>query len=366
MKILNPKKMSFWAVSFLLFLPFLTFAQQKSQPKAKAKRTNSTISFVEKKGENRVEVNAFGKPFTAYFFAPDSVSKKPVLYPIRSAKGTIITRQYPFVKIAGERVDHPHHIGMWLNYESVNGFDFWNNSTAIKDRTRYGTVKHTAFSTATLPDGKGKLTSSADWFDTDGKGRLLLKEETTYFFAANDSQRIIDRVTTLIAQDTTVVFKDVKDGMFAIRVARELEHPSDKPDIFVDANGIETKVDKLDNTNITGSYRSSEGVEGEAVWSTRARWVNLRGRMGNENISLCIFDHPKNLSYPTYWHARGYGLFAANPLGAAVFSKGKETLNFTLAPKERITFRYRTVVTSGKPSDSALNTLATDFATQKY
>jgi hypothetical protein len=67
-----------------------------------------------------------------------------------------------------------------------------------------------------------------------------------------------------------VTFADVKDGMFAIRVVRELEHPSDKPDVFVDANGIETKVDKLDNTGISGKYHGSNGVNGEEVWATRA------------------------------------------------------------------------------------------------
>ncbi len=347
------------AIAALLIQPIIGFTQKKATPK-------NSISFIEKKGENRVEVLAGGKPFTAYFFAPDSVSKKPVLYPIRSARGTIVTRQYPFVKIAGERVDHPHHFGMWLNYESVNGFDFWNNSTAIQDRSKYGTIKHRAVKLTKLPNGKGSLSSSADWIDNDGKGKLLLKEETTYFFAANDSQRIIDRITTLTAQDTTVLFKDVKDGMFAIRVARELEHPSDKPDVFVDANGIETKVEKLDNTFITGNYRSSEGTEGESVWSTRARWVNLSGKIKAEDISICIFDHPKNLSYPTYWHARGYGLFAANPLGASVFSKGKETLNFSLKPKETVTFRYRTVISTGKPTEATLNAVANDFAQQKY
>ena len=35
---------------------------------------------------------------------------------------------------------------------------------------------------------------------------------------------------------------------------------------------------------------------------------------------------PEEPGHPTHWHARGYGLFAANPLGAKVFSEGKEQL----------------------------------------
>lgn len=331
----------------------LTTAQQKK---------NDQIKLVVKEGENKVDVLVDNKPFTSYFYPSDQILKKPVLYPILTSNGTTITRGYPFATRAGERVDHPHHVGMWLNYESVNGFDFWNNSTAIKDRTKYGTIKHTGIIESKGGIGKANLTVTADWIDTDGKGDLLLKEKTTYVFHSKGNQRIIDRITTLTAQEKEVVFKDVKDGFFAIRVARELEHPSDKPDVFVDANGIETKVDKLDNTGITGNYRSNEGIEGENVWSTRGKWTNLSGKIKDEDISIAIIDHPKNVNYPTYWHARGYGLFAANPLGEKVFSNAKKELNLTLAPKQSVTFRYRTVVTSGKVSDETLNKLASDFA----
>ena len=330
-----------------------------------AQSKKDRIQLIIKDKEHKVEVTVDGKPFTSYFYPSDSILKKPVLYPIATSKGTIITRGYPFETRAGERVDHPHHVGMWLNYESVNGFDFWNNSTAIKDRTKYGTIKHTGIIETNGGYNKANLKVKADWVDTDGKGKTLLKESTNYIFQAKGNQRIIDRITTLTAQNEEVSFKDVKDGFFAIRVARELEHPSDKPDIFVDANGIETKVDKLDNSGITGNYHTSEGVDGEAAWSTRGKWNNLTGKIKGEDISIAIIDHPSNVNYPTYWHARGYGLFAANPLGEKIFSKDKKELNFKLAPNQSIIFRYRTVITSGKISDETLNKLAEDFSKSK-
>ena len=330
-----------------------------------AQSKKDRIQLIIKDKEHKVEVTVDGKPFTSYFYPSDSILKKPVLYPIATSKGTIITRGYPFETRAGERVDHPHHVGMWLNYESVNGFDFWNNSTAIKDRTKYGSIKHTGIIETNEGYNKANLKVKADWVDTDGKGKTLLKESTNYIFQAKGNQRIIDRITTLTAQNEEVSFKDVKDGFFAIRVARELEHPSDKPDIFVDANGIETKVDKLDNSGITGNYHTSEGVDGEAAWSTRGKWNNLTGKIKGEDISIAIIDHPSNVNYPTYWHARGYGLFAANPLGEKIFSKDKKELNFKLAPNQSIIFRYRTVITSGKISDETLNKLAEDFSKSK-
>ena len=54
-----------------------------------------------------------------------------------------------------------------------------------------------------------------------------------------------------------------------------------------------------------------------------AGWCKVYGKMGNDSISIAIIDHPENPNYPTFWHARGYGLFAANPLGEKIFTNGK-------------------------------------------
>jgi hypothetical protein len=322
-----------------------------------------TVQFVRKDADRKVDVMIDGQFFTAYIYPSESVLKKPVLFPIKTSKGTTITRGFPLEPRPNERTDHPHHVGLWLNYESVNGLDYWNNSTAIDSVQRllkYGTIRHTGIVQA--KNGKvGKLKVTADWVEKDGTGKIVLKEKTQYKFSGINNLRIIDRQTTLTAFDGDVAFNDVKDGFLAIRVARELEHPSDKPDVFTDANGIETKVKVLNNDGVVGKYKSSEKIEGEAVWSTRAKWMNLTGKIGNENIAIAMIDNPKNINYPTYWHARGYGLFALNPLGEKVFSKEKKTLNFKLKKGESVTFNYRIVVKSGELSDAELDKLTMDF-----
>ena len=63
--------------------------------------------------------------------------------------------------------------------------------------------------------------------------------------------------------------------------------------------------------------------------------------MDGEPVTLAMLDHPSNPGFPTYWHARGYGLFAANPLGESIFTEGKKELNLTLEPRQSTTFRYR-------------------------
>lgn len=311
----------------------------------------------------KIDVTIDGKPFTTFFYPSEDVLKKAVLYPIITAKGTNIVRGWPFDPRAGERIDHPHHVGLWQNYESVNGFDYWNNSTAIKPEDRikkYGTIRHTGITSIKSSKKKGELTATADWISKDGTGELTARETTTYVFSGKGNTRIIDRISTIKAE-TDIVFKDVKDGMIAIRVARQLEHPSKTAEVFTDANGIATQVPTLDNTGVTGSYRNSEGIEGEDTWGKRAKWCNLRGQINDDKVNLVIIDHPKNTGYPTYWHTRGYGLFAANPLGQNVFSKGKESLNLTLKKGESVTFRYRIIVASESLTDEVINKQMSDF-----
>lgn len=322
------------------------------------------VDLVDNKKDKKVEVSIDGKPFTSYFYPGEDVLKKAVLYPVMTAKGTLITRGWPLDPRGSERVDHPHHVGIWLNYEDVNGNDYWNNSNAVDHAKRaYGTIVHTGITSMKSGKNKGELTVTADWIDKDGK--LTLKEVTTFTFSGKGDTRMVDRSTTLTAVNGEVAMPDIKDGMFAIRVARELELPSNKPEIFTDASGIATKVPVMNNAGITGNYRNSNGIEGEEVWAKRAIWCNLTGKIKDEDISVAIIDHPKNVGYPAYWHARGYGLFAVNPLGQKALSNGKDELNFKLKKGESTTFRYRLVVASEHLKDAALNELAADYAKTK-
>ncbi|TFG94010.1 MAG: hypothetical protein E4H13_15455 [Calditrichales bacterium] len=304
-----------------------------------------------------VNVTVNGQPFTAYLYTDQVPTlKKPVLFPIYTAGGHAITRAYPLQKVAGERVDHPHHVGSWLNYGDVNGLDFWNNSGAIPAERieEMGAIRHDKIKKMTSGNGRGVLEVSASWINAHGQ--VLLTEDTRFVFRADKDSRTIDRMTTLTAGDAPVAFNDNKEGMFAIRVTRALEHPSDKPVELSDAHGQKTDVPVMDNTGVSGNYLSSTGVEGEDVWAKRAEWVALRGELDGEKVAVVIFDHPQNVGYPTYWHARGYGLFAANPLGQSVFSEGKEVLNFSLEANKSVTFKYRTQILSQDVDIKKLNT----------
>ena len=315
-----------------------------------------------KPSEKKVDVLIGGKLFTSYIY-PDNVAK-PVLWPVISDGGNELTRQYPFKNKAGERVDHPHHVGIWLNYGDVNGLDFWNNSEAISpDRAdKFGTIYHETIESMESGKGEATLKTTASW--KDSKGNKLLDETTKYTFSVDGSTRVIDRSTMLRAVNGKVDITDNKEGMFAIRLTRELELPSTGKLKLTDSHGVVTEVDASDDKTANANYLSSEGIEGGDVWGTRAKWMKLYGEINGEKVAIVIFDHPANAGYPTYWHARGYGLFSANTLGQKVFSKGKEEMNFSLEKGEAVIFKYRLAVFSGEPTVDEIEELSKQFESQ--
>ncbi|TDH21686.1 hypothetical protein EXU57_19375 [Segetibacter sp. 3557_3] len=318
------------------------------------------VRFVQDDKAQKVDVMIDGKLFTSYLYKSDI--DKPVLYPLHTASGTLVTRGFPLNSQPNERTDHPHHIGLWFNYGDVNGLDFWNNSYAIKpeDKPKFGSIRHRRIVKTENGKDKGTLVVEADWVDS--KGNVLLKEQTAFTFRGNANSRTIERVGTLTAQKERVSFKDNKEGVLGVRVSRELEIPSDKPEIYTDAQGVPTKVAVLNNEGVTGTFLTSEGKTGNDVWGTRGKWCMMYGKKKGEPVAITIVDHPSNPGYPTYWHARGYGLFAANPLGQEALSGGKEKLNYSLDPGKSVTFRYQVIINNGTlPTPAQLNTAATAF-----
>lgn len=269
---------------------------------------DDAVELEERPGENRIDVTVDGELFTTYRWGGDLT--KPTCWPVHTPNGRPVTRGYPLDPMPGDSEDHPHHIGFWLNYGDVNGYDFWNN--AGQDEPGYGTVFHEEV--REVEGGNpGTLRVATEWIDDD-ENDLHLTEETTFDFHVNEHWRTIDRETTLTAE-RDVDLTDNKEGFCAIRVHNAL---------------------RLDNT---GDYLTSEDVEGNDAWGTRADWVRLDGEIEEDPVSVTIMDHPDNVGSPTHWHARDYGLFSANPLGAEAF--GGDSLGFELPEGESTTFRFR-------------------------
>lgn len=322
------------------------------------------IQIINREDKKRIDVFIDQAHFTSYLFSEAGSSlKKPILYPLKTASGTNVTRGWPFDKKAGERVDHPHHAGHWLNYGDVNGLDFWNHSehTPEERLPGMGSIVHRSVKNTYNGKNSAGFEVEMDWLRPDGS--TILKEETHFIFHKDDNLRIVDRITKLTAVDGPVDFTDNKEGMIAIRVTRALEHQDPNPVLLSDENGKARTEKVVSNEGVTGMYLSESGVTGTDVWGTRSPWMILSGTIEQESVSIAIIDHPQNPGYPTYWHARGYGLFAANPLGQKKLSNGKDELNFHLDKEESVTFNYRIAIMNN-PTDarSDVISLAKAFA----
>ncbi len=291
------------------------------------------VAVIENKAEQNLKVRIDGALFTSLLYA-DSL-KKHVLYPVILKGGLAVTRGWPIAPQPLDPVDHPHQIGVWFNYGDVNGADYWNNSTKIDtNKKAYGTIRVREISGLKSGKGAGKVTVTAVWYNPGGKA--VLEEQSDFTFRDERGLRIIERTTRLRAL-TDVLFRDNKEGLFGIRVSPQLQLPSEKA---VDVWMADGSAKRLVVPKASGEYESSAGIKGESVFATRSGWLKLSGSLGEKSVSIVLMDHPQNVNYPGFWMARGYGLFAINPLGAEVYTGGREKLNFSLKTGEYVLFRH--------------------------
>ncbi|MCX6953698.1 MAG: PmoA family protein, partial [Verrucomicrobia bacterium] len=248
------------------------------------------------KADDRVRVEIDGTLFTEYVFKG---AYRPYCYPVLAADGTGLTRDFPMKQGTGEDEDHPHHRSLWFAYGDVNGVDFWNQDDAGSRRPK-GKIVHDALLEAAGGSATGTIRARNRWVAPDGR-EFCIDERTMRFSAEGDS-RIMDMEISLKAPvDAPVQLGDNKDGGMAVRVAQWMNLP--RP-----PNGRRF-------TGGAGHLVTARGDRDEAAWGKRADWCDYFAERNGKTYGIAIFDHPQNLRHPTWWMARDYGLFAANPFG---------------------------------------------------
>jgi hypothetical protein len=292
-----------------------------------------------------IEIAVDGKPFSTLYFGPEAM--KPYMHPLRTADGKIVTRGYPIVDTPGETHDHPHHKGLWFAHGEVNGLDFWSPESNTGPLKKGHIVLEKIVK---VQSGKksGMMTVVFDWKTPEQK--TLLTETRTTTIYSDPKLRVMDFDIHLQAGPEKVVFGDTKEGTFAIRLATPLDEPTGK-----EKPGIAAP---------TGKMTSAEGKTGEKnVWGKRSNWVDYCGKIDGEELGIAIFDHPQNPKHPTYWHARSYGLFAANIFGEHDFYNDKSRNgSVTVQPGESLRFRYRVVIHPGDTQAANIAELYKEYA----
>jgi hypothetical protein len=266
---------------------------------------------------DRVVVTIDGEPFTEYLFEKEGL-RRPVLFPIHGPHGITLTRSWPVgPRLPGDPDDHPHHESFWFAHGDVNGHDFWTCRRGER-------IKH-----ATLTVGDGHIVTTNRWLAPDGS--TVCGDRRVLRFSTDGPHRIIDHEIAIGATHGPLVFGDTKEGTMAIRVRPELN----------------TKASK-DGPRATGHYVNAAGERDNAAWGKPAAWVDLSGEVDGQRVGIACFDHPTNLRHPTCWHARDYGLFAANPFGLHDFTKApKGAGRFELQKGETLTLRHRWIFHEG-------------------
>ncbi len=300
-------------------------------------------------GPEQIAVQIDGQPFTIFHIGGADLNR-PYLHPLRSASGKIVNRSFPAGQLPGETTDHPHHAGLFYGHGDVNGFNYWAVQNVAKpqppDSANFGRIVLQKVAAVKSGTESGSVDVVLTWLKPDGAPLLTETRRTTFY--AHPELRIIDFDFDFAAIDT-VVFRDTKEGTFAMRMATSLDEPPAKP--------------RAGGPARTGKLRNAQGGEGEPnVWGKRSEWVDYSGRIDGERVGVVMMDHPGNPRHPTYWHSRGYGLHSINPFGVSDFLNDKtQNGSLTIAPGQHVRFRYRVVIHPGA-SPARLADLYREFA----
>lgn len=235
--------------------------------------------------------------------------ENPCLYPLNAVGNRLVVRGYPFVHHAGEARDHPHHRACWFAHGDVDSHDFWHDKNCtirVKEHSIDG----------------ARLWWVAEWASSDGP---LATEERTMTFSGDDTTRTIDFSFILRPLGDALTFGDTKEGTFALRVSPTL---------------------RLKGARARGRIENARGERDGDCWGKRAASVLYEGPIDGRLVRLSISDDQENPRHPTWWHARDYGLFAANPFGKRAF-EGGEAMPMRITNDEPLRLKYTLELASG-------------------
>ena len=276
--------------------------------------------------------------FAEYVVTHDGTNM-PYLWPIYGPTQKAMTRAYPMAMVEGEQHDHPHHRGLCFGHESIGGYDTWAERATFEEQlenknpervakakerlTHLGTIQHRKFETLEAKNGTATIVALSDYLDNAGK--KLLEERRTMIFSVSGDQRIIDVDIELIASEGEIVADDRKDSGLSIRVPTSM--------------AVDSKLG--------GKIINSEGDTDKDAWAKRARWCDFHGPVEGEHLGIAMLNHPASFRFPTYWHARTYGLFTANPFGLQSLNPAEANGAHTLKPGEPLKLYHRFIFHKG-------------------
>lgn len=295
-----------------------------------AAEEESVDGFEVKEEEGGITVLYDGEVYTRYLVKSGN---KPIMWPLAGPEGVEMTRNYPMIdNVDTEKKDHPHHRSFWFTHGDVNGVSYWHEASDT------GFINHREFVKAEGGD-HAEIVTINDWVDPDGN--KVCEDKRTYRYYAKGEFRWIDSEVTVTATASEVTFGDTKEGSFGVRVAGTMRQ----------------------EVGLGGKIVSSEGLMDGDAWGKPARWVDYHGPVDGKTVGIAIMNHPTSYGFPSHWHVRLYGLFAANPFGLRDFygrDSGKDG-TLKLNKGDSFTLKYRVLIHPGDHEEGEVEAFYEDY-----
>jgi len=299
--------------------------------------------------EHGVNVKVDGKPFASYVV--DDINK-PYLWPIYGPTGKPMTRAFPMQLQPNESAaqrDHPHHRGITFGHDRIVSRgsildDTWHERMTFLD-TRSGVgvrvtdakrmanlaaIKHREFTELFADSDRAVVSQICDHVDSAGNRFLI--EERRITFRSQVESRSIDVDQVFAACEDAVCFEDRKDAGLSIRVPASMAIDSEQG----------------------GHVVNSEGDMDDEAWGRSARWCDYHGPVDGQHLGIAFLSHPSSFRFPTRWHVRSYGLFAANPFAMRAFDDTLSDGATILEPGETLTLRHRIIFHVGDAKSAGI------------
>ena len=223
--------------------------------------------------------------------------------------------------LAESALPYPHHRGLWLGCQPLNGGDYWGDTSLDN-----GHIRSSNLQLGKTEPQSALFTNDCEWIRKDAPSPLEDKRTFTVQYAHERLWWLDADITVTAREDVSI--KSAKHSFFALRVIPEL------------------------TPLYGGVLANSEGAIGaDATYGKPARWCGYHGKTYKDVIEgLAVMDHPENPWAPCPWFTRDYGHFSPSP-----FEFIKQP--WTLPKGKSVRMRYRIALHAGTPQQAGLDAL---------
>jgi hypothetical protein len=245
---------------------------------------------------------------------------KPYFWPVFAAPGLAVTRAWPMENAKGEAKDHPHQKSVWFchgdvvpegleykkHFKSVEGIDFWSEGKG------HGNIVCVRVGKPKVTKEGAAITTINEWRTAEGQP-VLYETRKIELFPLGPGHNLLVLDIDLHASAWPITFADTKEGSLGVRVRESLRVDRGKGKL----TNAEGKSGEGKTIRDKGTNANRDGC-----WGLVSGWCDYSGPADEEGTiaGIAIFADPTN-PIDTAWHARDYGLLAANPFGRGKHAK---------------------------------------------